>query len=668
MRVTLILAAAFGAVSFVFASANSVPDSAFRDLGSSDIRVSASQRSEDFSFFEIRSEAWAGRNVEVSDILNEVAGIESRKQGGMGAFQSVSIRGIAARGILICLDGVPLENAGGGAINLSYIDLNQIEKIEIYKGYIPARFGGNGMGGAINFVSKKSVQTKGDFEIGYGNFNTQKISGFFSVPLTDSLRFNTSLSYRHSDNNFPFFNRNGTPYNTEDDRWEERKNADFSQFSGTHSLEKIFANSVLSRFTVSHSDESGGNPGKESNQTEVAGFKRNFVQGILFSDIPLFRALSLSAKLTARAEKSTAHSYYPLDKIGYAYSDFLEYGVFQTSLYPEISLDIHPGDSWNANLYFRSFLDYLEPRDDRNITSKLKWELKRTSGEAAFDFSKKFSSYFIWNTDASVRIIRDRFSGGILKTPTQQDTVPASERTNFFPSARTAATTVFSKIFQGFASVGYYERAPQVMERYGVYQNVLPNPALKAESGWNYELGVLFKTPGENHSLQISVFETRLKNGIIWYTTNSFSKPLNLSESKTQGMELNLQTRPFSFLEGGFQGTLQNPKDFSDGVYRQKQLAGEPRYSFAAQMRWFLPFHFSFTWKTHYRSEVFNDRANKQSIPAAFTHFSSLAWEIFPKSKIEVSVQNILNETHQNIYAAYPQPGRQFFASFTQHF
>ncbi|MDR1760728.1 MAG: TonB-dependent receptor plug domain-containing protein [Fibrobacter sp.] len=656
------------AVSFAFASADSEPDSVFRDLGSSDVRAHTLQSFPDFSFFEIHSEAWAGRNVEISDILAEVAGVESYKQGGMGAFQSVSIRGIAAKGILICIDGVPLENAGGGAMNLSYIDLNQIEKIEIYKGYIPARFGGNGMGGAINFVSKNSVQTKGEFEIGYGNFNTQKISGFFSAPLTDSLRFNTSLSYRRSDNNFRFFNRNGTPYNTEDDRWEERKNADFSQISGTHSLEKIFANSILSRFTVSHSEEAGGNPGRESNQTVVAGFKRNFVQGILFSDFPLFRALSLSAQVTARAEKSSAHSYYPLDKIGYAHPGFLEYGVFQTSLYPEISLDIHPGVSWNANFYFRGFLDYLEPRDSQKITSKLKWELKRTSGEAAFDFSKKFSSYFIWNADVSARFIRDQFYGGILQTPTQQDTIPASKETNFFPSARTAAVTAFAKSLQGFASVGYYERAPQVMERYGVYQNVLPNPELKAESGWNYELGLMIKTPSENHSLQISLFETRLKNGIVWYTANSFSKPLNLSESKTQGVELNLQTKPFSFLEGGIQGSLQNPKDLSAGIYRQKQLAGEPRYSFAAETRLFLPFHLSFTWKTHYRSKVFNDRANRQSIPAAFTHFSSLAWELFPKSKMEVSVQNILNETHQNIYAAYPQPGRQFFASFSQCF
>ncbi|HSQ42474.1 MAG TPA: TonB-dependent receptor plug domain-containing protein, partial [Fibrobacteraceae bacterium] len=100
---------------------------------------------------------WEGQGLSLADVLATHAGIQTRRMGGMGSFQSVSIRGVAANKVLICVDGVPLGESHGSAVNLGAFDLNQLERIEVYKGQVPAAFGSNGLGGVVNLVTRKKV-------------------------------------------------------------------------------------------------------------------------------------------------------------------------------------------------------------------------------------------------------------------------------------------------------------------------------------------------------------------------------------------------------------------------------------------------------------------------------------------------------------------------------
>ena len=103
-----------------------------QDLGTSEVVDSPDYlRANDVSYTEISSSAWEGKALSAADLLSTLPGIQAYKQGGLGSFQSVSIRGIAARNIMICVDGVPLNDASGGAVNLAAIDLNQMEKVTI---------------------------------------------------------------------------------------------------------------------------------------------------------------------------------------------------------------------------------------------------------------------------------------------------------------------------------------------------------------------------------------------------------------------------------------------------------------------------------------------------------------------------------------------------------
>ena len=131
-----------------------------QDLGESSVYGTSSENVKPLqassSYAEVMPESWEGRGLSAAEVLASLPGVQYTRQGGVGSFQTVSIRGVSAKNIVVCIDGVPLNDASGGAVDLGTIDLNQVEKIEVYKDRVPAKFGGRGIGGAINFVTKGS--------------------------------------------------------------------------------------------------------------------------------------------------------------------------------------------------------------------------------------------------------------------------------------------------------------------------------------------------------------------------------------------------------------------------------------------------------------------------------------------------------------------------------
>lgn len=73
-----------------------------------------------------------------------------------GRTQYASLRGFSPQGVLILLDGVPL-NPDGGAADLSTIPIESIERIEVVKTGGSARFGANGLGGAVSVTTRRPL-------------------------------------------------------------------------------------------------------------------------------------------------------------------------------------------------------------------------------------------------------------------------------------------------------------------------------------------------------------------------------------------------------------------------------------------------------------------------------------------------------------------------------
>ena len=71
--------------------------------------------------------------------------------------QTVSIRGSNATDVAVFLDGVRINDANTGVADLSFIDLNAIEQIQVIKGGGSSLFGSDAIGGIVNVESRKAT-------------------------------------------------------------------------------------------------------------------------------------------------------------------------------------------------------------------------------------------------------------------------------------------------------------------------------------------------------------------------------------------------------------------------------------------------------------------------------------------------------------------------------
>ena len=143
----------------------------------------------------------------ISKAINSTSGVKVRKSGGMGSEGKINIRGMEGKNIKVLVNGVPVETHGN--LGLDDIPIDQIADIEVYKGYIPARFATDGAGGAINIVTKKRPANSIDASYSFSSFNTHKAAVsashlIDSIAGAASLEIGVSGYFNHSDNDYEF--------------------------------------------------------------------------------------------------------------------------------------------------------------------------------------------------------------------------------------------------------------------------------------------------------------------------------------------------------------------------------------------------------------------------------------------------------------------------------
>ena len=119
---------------------------------------------------------FAPRAMSVSDLLDRVPGVKVRRTGGLGSETRVSIRGLEGKRVQIYVDGSPL-NTPDGSLGIDDIPLHIIERIEVYKGVVPAKFGGDGLGGAVNVVLIALPPRYLDFSYSAASYNQHRFHG-----------------------------------------------------------------------------------------------------------------------------------------------------------------------------------------------------------------------------------------------------------------------------------------------------------------------------------------------------------------------------------------------------------------------------------------------------------------------------------------------------------
>lgn len=112
------------------------------------------------------------RNLTTNELLDRAVGVRVRQNGGIGASIEYNLNGMSGSAIGIFIDGTSIATFGR-SFNLNNIPPSMIERIEVYKGVLPAHLTGDYVGGAINVIMKKDASANNiTAAASFGSFHT----------------------------------------------------------------------------------------------------------------------------------------------------------------------------------------------------------------------------------------------------------------------------------------------------------------------------------------------------------------------------------------------------------------------------------------------------------------------------------------------------------------
>lgn len=155
-----------------------------------------------FAVNVIETREAALRNTQTNELLDRTVGVRVRQNGGMGSAVTYNLNGMSGNSVRIFIDGIPVSTYGA-SFSLNSIPPALIERIEVYKGVIPAHLADDALGGAINVVLKKGMRKNLTASVSYGSFNTFQASatGMFRNSK-NGFTLKGSGFYNNSDNDY----------------------------------------------------------------------------------------------------------------------------------------------------------------------------------------------------------------------------------------------------------------------------------------------------------------------------------------------------------------------------------------------------------------------------------------------------------------------------------
>ncbi len=138
----------------------------------------------------------------LNNIIGRTTSVRIREEGGLGSEFDLSINGMSGNSVRYFLDGIPLDAKGSG-VSLANLPMNIIDRVEIYKGVIPASLGADALGGAINIITKQDKKSYLDASYSVGSFHTHKagLNGQF-VESKTGLIIKPTLGFNYSKNDY----------------------------------------------------------------------------------------------------------------------------------------------------------------------------------------------------------------------------------------------------------------------------------------------------------------------------------------------------------------------------------------------------------------------------------------------------------------------------------
>lgn len=605
---------------------------------------------------------YEGEYKDIGDLLSKVPGVRVTRLGGRGAFTVVSIRGSTAGQVAVYLNGVLMNMGGEGAVDLSTIPLDAVERIEVYRGSVPSRFGVAGIGGVINIVTYKEV-TFNSVKASLGSFRS------YGVESINGLKGGLiSLNFETSKGDYPYHNDNNTPYNPHDDYETRRKNNSYrlSDIKVTKKLGddgKLFLN-----YFSKHRELPKPAPGSDkaddfsrSNLSEnrlLVGFDKGFncskrVTGNLF----------LYGLLWEREFRN------PYGDIGWEGQRFNWYDSYKVG--SRFSLNYLVGDGNLLELYFDLSLEGLRPGGD--IVSQGSWSpLKGIKGYERFMSS--LSLDYTLEMGKVIVVPWLRFLSLNESAKKLDDTKTSSSADLFSYGVRVKYP--LSNALELRTTWGRFNRIPTFYEKFGDGAFILPNPGLTYEESENFDIGLVYK--GKGFLASLTYFRSKVDNLIEFVMSNpKFGYYKNIEGASIEGIELEVSKFWDNGWSLGLSYTYMSSESRVPGYREGKPLPNRPEHSVGLRLErswkgW------GFFVEGEFVGENFFDTGGLVKFSDWWNVSCGVSYVLSSKERISLVVKNITDNQSLRIKPAvgfgpermadYPPMGRSFYLTYIKNY
>lgn len=561
----------------------------------------------------------------IAEIIAREPGITYRKEGATGSRSSVTIRGISSSKIRVFLDGVALNSSMGGAVDLSKIDPDIIERIEIYKGYVPARFGGNGFGGVINIIKKKDINNAQNIKLSAlaGSFGEIKLhsESWFIPNYWMDIYWN--IIYQQAKNDYFYINQGSTPLDASDDDVKKMVNDKYNQLQFHWAPSFYLRNNRNLNLNFHYhviEDEIAG-AGDIENHTAVENSDKLTISTVFdnFSSLKNKSDEFLNAQIGVNYSYVNNLTYWTnLDNFGIAHG-FLKNGEWGELLFKENVIDLKGVLSFNFNknlnlenaliLQGSSFL----PESKLNSDVVGDWDSYRISANIASELSIKTPIVTSVISGSAVMALDSTAGGNGGYDDYFRYTVEPQRDINWDWALFAKANTLLlnKKLVLGLSG-GRNNNLISLREKYGTKSGVVPNPELKDQSLYSFDISADFVF--KKLMLGGTFFFQKEFNPVLYYRSGNVSKPINIDESLTYGGEFDLSYYLLNKIGFISNLTIQSPMNQQRDL-KGKLIPDESQLSLYCGITAGPFWGLTLIWDLEYNTRYFKDPENKYAIP-----------------------------------------------------
>ncbi|MRJ23134.1 TonB-dependent receptor [Pseudomonas haemolytica] len=545
----------------------------------------------------------------VTDLLSRVPGVQVAPTGGRGSLPGIFIRGTKSAQSLVLVDGQRIANTTSGDSGLQYLNVDQIERVEVLRGSRSVIYGSDAIGGVIQVFTRRNAEQglQPRLRLGFGSNQTWERSLGLSGG-DEHTRFNLGASLDETAG----INSSHASFPSDGDHDAYRNQSISLNLSHSFSDELEVGFNLLDNRGKSEYDNSFGRyddaTGKSVGQKPYTDYTVSSASGYVdakFNEVWQSR-LELGHSENRDTKRDTLSD------------DFSAFNTYRDSV------------NWQNDLTLNEQNSLIVGGD---------WYEDRFHGSTTFTENSR------WNRAA---FVQHRFHGEWFSTELglRRDQNQQFGGQNSWSGTLTLPVNPDNDLLLSY-SEGF--RAPTFNDLYypDEYGFKNSNPNLKPETSKSYEVQWRSQL-SDTSRLEASLYRTDIQDAIVFGSDG----PQNVSSARINGFEAALKQELFGW-QGNLGLAIIDPRDRDSG----RTLARRARRTVSLDLdRQFDQFGVGASWQAV--SSSYDDAKNQQPLAGYGLLGLRASWTLNREVTLNMKLDNLLDKAYSR--ALYQYQGQQY--------